>query len=78
MKMQDKTLIRANSIARKAGYGRATRIIEGDKNQVISHTPYGYRKKSTGEYVPTAYRRHFGWKNTYYQHSETVVMLKMD
>ena len=33
----------------------------------ISCTGYGYRKLTTGEYVPNAYRDHFGWKNTYYQ-----------
>ena len=29
--------------------------------------PCGYRKNTTGEYVPNAYRRNFGWKNTFYQ-----------
>lgn len=67
---------RANIIARRAGYGSATTIIYGDANKVISHTPYGYRKRTTGEYVSNSYRNKFGWKNTYYQHAETVVMLK--
>ena len=53
---------RANQIARAAGYGSATSIIYGDANKVVSHTPYGYRKKSTGEYVSNAYRNKFGWK----------------
>lgn len=68
----------ANKIARSKGYGVATKIIFGDENKVISHTPYGYRKYSTGEYVPNAYRNKFGWKNTYYQHAITEVMVKPD
>jgi len=65
----------ANSIARKQGCLRATYIIFGDRDRVISHTRYGYRKYSTGEYVPLAYLNNFGWKNTYYQHAITIVML---
>ena len=67
---------RANQIARQAGYGTATEIIFGDAEKVVSHTSYGYRKETTGEYVPKAYLNNFGWKNTYYQHAETVVMLR--
>ncbi len=71
--MTDKKL--ANTIARKAGFGTATEIIYGTKNKVVSHVNYGYRKITTGEYVPNSYRNNFGWKNTYYQHAETVVMI---
>ena len=67
---------KANAIARAAGYGKATHIIYGDTEGVIHHTPYGYRKSTTGEYVPNAYRSNFGWKNTYYQYAITVVMVK--
>jgi hypothetical protein len=64
----------ANRIARKAGYGKATKIVHaGGEPRVISHTKYGYRKTTTGQYVPNSYRNHFGWKNTYYQAAETVV-----
>ena len=69
---------RANIIARRAGYGSATSIIYGDEDKVVSHTSYGYRKRTTGEYVPNSYRNKFGWKNTYYQRAETVVMLKKE
>lgn len=69
---------KANSIARKHGYGVATEIIFGDKDKVVSHTRYGYRKYTTGEYVPNKYRNNFGWKNTYYQPAETVVMIKVN
>lgn len=65
----------ANRIARLAGYGAATAIIRGTESRVMSHVAYGYRKTTTGEYVPLAYRAKFGWKNTYYQSAETVVML---
>lgn len=70
--------VRANSIARKHGYGAATEIIFGNEDKVVSHTRYGYRKCTTGEYVPNAYRNKFGWKNTYYQNAETTVMVKVD
>jgi len=63
----------ANCIARSHGYGKATEIIIGSKNRIVSRTPYGYRKYTTGEYVPNKYRSNFGWKNTYYQRAETVV-----
>lgn len=66
----------ANTIARRAGYGMATEIIRGDDNKVVSHISFGYRKCTTGEYVPSSYRSNFGWKNTYYQHAETVVMVR--
>jgi len=65
----------ANSIARKQGAHRATEIVLGDQDKVISYTPYGYRKYSNDEYVSNAYRNKFGWKNTYYQHAECVVMV---
>lgn len=64
---------RANAIARAAGHGKATEIVFTGQNAVISHTPYGWRKYSTGQYVGNTYRTKFGWKNTYYQHAETVV-----
>jgi len=63
----------ANKIARKNGYLRATKIVFGNRNGMIGHVKYGYRKKSNGEYVSNAYRRNFGWKNTYYQRAITVV-----
>lgn len=68
---------RANQIARKAGFQKATEIvmIDAGTDHVVSRIPYGYRKATTGEYVTNAYRQHFGWKNTYYQHTVTVVAL---
>lgn len=65
----------ANRIARKAGYNKATALIFGDRDCIAHRTRPGYRKHTTGEYVPTAYLRNFGWKNTYYQLAHTVVML---
>lgn len=69
-------LKRANSIARKNGRGSATTIVIGDEDKVIDHTRSGYRKYTTGEYVSNKYRSNFGWKNTYYQHAMTTVMVK--
>jgi hypothetical protein len=69
---------KANAIARKHGYGSATAIEIGTENKVISHISCGYRKYTTGEYVPNKYRTNFGWKNTYYQHAETVVMVAIN
>lgn len=68
----------ANKIARKYGTNAATQIIinrsfkSGD-GKVKEYTRYGWRKYTTGEYVPNAYRNNFGWKNTYYQCAECVV-----
>jgi hypothetical protein len=65
----------ANSAARKAGCGRATTIVFGptEEPKVIDRTRGGYRKHTTGEYVPNAYLRKFGWKNTYYQNAGCTV-----
>lgn len=65
----------ANSFARKNGHGKATKIVFGSELRIVSHTPYGYRKRTTGQYVPNKYLSNFGWKNTYYQRAETVVMV---
>lgn len=54
---------KANSIARRHGYGRATTVIIGKEDRVVSRVDYGYRKYTTGQYVPNAYRAKFGWKN---------------
>lgn len=79
MKKYPKQIIKlANSVARKGGYGFATEIVFGNENKIISHINYGYRKYTTGEYVSNAYRHNFGWKNTYYQNSETTIMLNCD
>jgi len=65
----------ANQVARRHGYMRADRILWGDRTTVVEHISFGYRKYTTGEYVSTAYRANFGWKNTYYQPAHTTVML---
>lgn len=65
----------ANSIARKAGFSRATDIVLTGENRVVEYISAGYRKNTTGEYVSNAYRRNFGWKNTYYQHAVCVVSI---
>ena len=67
----------ANCIARRNGYGRADSYMFGIEDKVISHTRYGYRKTSNGQYVSNAYRANFGWKNTYYQPARTVVQLNV-
>ena len=68
---------RANIIARQNRCGKATKIILGDEDKVVRHVNFGWRKITTGEYVPNAYRNNFGWKNTYYQAAETTVMVKI-
>lgn len=42
-------------------------------NGETEHTASGYRKYTTGEYVPNSYRDKFGWKNTYYQSASLVI-----
>lgn len=68
----------ANATARAAGYGRATAILHDPSltaPEVREHTRYGYRKYTTGQYVPNRYRTNFGWRNTYYQPAKTTVAL---
>ena len=67
----------ANALARQHGFGTADRILYGSEDKIVHHTFYGYRKRSTGEYVSNSYRDNFGWKNTYYQPAYTVVMLRV-
>jgi hypothetical protein len=43
-------VVKANRIARKNGYGHATAVEIGAEDKVISHTRFGYRKYTTGEY----------------------------
>jgi hypothetical protein len=69
---------RANIIARRNGHNKATKIVFGDSDKIVSTIAFGYRKKTTGEYVSNSYRKNFGWKNTYYQRVECVVMLKSE
>jgi hypothetical protein len=68
----------ANSFARKNGCGRATEVIIDPKitiPEIRETVSYGWRKYTTGEYVPNKYRSNFGWKNTYYQHAVCVVAM---
>jgi hypothetical protein len=70
----------ANSAARGEGYGLATTIYFSPRVQspcVINHIRRGYRKYTTGEYVPRKYLANFGWKNTYYQNAETTVAMPL-
>lgn len=68
----------ANAFARTRGYGRATEITlatSADEMRIGKTVSYGYRKITTGEYVAHAYRRKFGWKNTYYQSAVCEVIV---
>jgi hypothetical protein len=74
-------MLEANRTARQMGYGKATEIIVNPnitQARVVHRQRPGYRKKTTGEYVPNSYRSNFGWKNTYYQCAETVVEVPTD
>lgn len=62
-----------NAVARECGYGFCTHIIPGEKLQIIERVRTGYRKYTTGQYVPNKYLANFGWKNTYYQHAITKI-----
>ena len=66
----------ANAVARSEGFQRATEIRPGPETKILDYTRFGYRKYTTGQYVPNAYLNNFGWKNTYYQHAKTVVQVK--
>jgi hypothetical protein len=47
--------------------------LSNDLQTRIERTDYGYRKCTTGEYVPFKYRCNFGWKNTYYQSAKIIM-----
>ena len=68
-----------NSIARQNGCGTADKIVFKPVTCffVSDHIDRGYRKYTTGQYVPKKYLSNFGWKNTYYQHAETTVALPL-
>jgi hypothetical protein len=70
-----------NKFARQNGRGKATKItiqpVEGGM-QIGEIVKFGYRKYTTGEYVPKNYLRNFGWKNTYYQSAVTEVIISPD
>lgn len=67
----------ANAYAKECGWSRATAMKAAEIAEPVTGDcrQYGYRKFSTGEYVPNSYITNFGWKNTYYQHAvfETIV-----
>ena len=68
----------ANQTARKKGWNKATEIQVGSETRIVKTTRYGYRKNTTGEYVPKKYLANFGWKNTYYQSAECVVQVNIE
>lgn len=68
----------ANILARKHGYLKATKVICGSNFKLIKAIRYGYRKFTTGEYVPHKYRCNFGWKNTYYQKAIFEIQIPED
>lgn len=78
MKNLKKAIKTPNQIARSARHNRATSIVVGNDSKVLSTTNFGYRKGTTGEYVSSAYRSKFGWKNTYYQHAKCEVMVNIE
>jgi hypothetical protein len=68
----------ANAVARQYRCGTADSYMICSTNGLAEHTHYGYRKCTTGEYVPNAYLANFGWKNTYYQGAWTKVRVCQD
>ncbi|NCU38995.1 hypothetical protein EOL96_08230 [Candidatus Saccharibacteria bacterium] len=70
----------ANAFAKQDGWNRATAVkaAETEEPSMGECTRYGYRKRTTGEYVPNAYLANFGWKNTYYQNAVSEVSVPID
>ena len=69
---------RAASFARHHGCKMTQfEISETKPTGIVERTEYGYRKYTTGEYVSNAYRRNFGWRNTYYQEAHTRVRVNI-
>jgi hypothetical protein len=68
----------ANSIARAHGCGSADSFsVKPVSEPKVKHIRYGYCKYTTGEYVSSAYRQNYGWKNTYYQRAITRVVVPL-
>lgn len=67
----------ANAYARKFGHGKATEIMLGERTEIIESIRTGYRKRTTGAYVPQAYVRK-AWKSCYYQHLVCKVALSKE
>lgn len=71
----------ANCIARDNGYGRAT-AIKFEKQLkcplISTRIEPGWRKKTTGDYVPFKYRLKSRGHGIFYQHAETTVVLPME
>ena len=67
----------ANTVARRSGYHRATAFEQAEVTAIAYSVPCGYRKRSTGAYVPNAYVRK-GWSSVYYQVAICVVTLSCD
>ncbi len=69
----------ANSCARRHGAGKATEITFADVPEptFVNHTRCGYRKKTTGEYVPRAYVMKSQGGGVYYQHAETTIAMPL-
>jgi len=69
----------ANSVARRNGAGKATRIkIDRrlrHKGRVTSHTSHGYVKDSTGEYVPKSYVNKCRGRGVHYVAAECEVAI---
>ena len=65
----------ANSIARKAGYGKATEIHFSDieKGKVMWHNPWGFRTNS-GKFFAHVRTTRYAW-NGRYESAETAVLL---
>lgn len=70
----------ANAYAKEKHWNKATALKAADIDppRMGACKRYGYRKHTTGEYVPHKYRIHFGWKNTYYQNAVSEVIVPID
>jgi len=76
--MEEREVLRkARSFAMRHGFGAQSVRVEIrpelTEPKILSRTDPGYRKKTTGQYVPNKYLQNFGWKNTYYQCADTLV-----
>lgn len=67
----------ANKIARKSGFGRATKIDirKDNKVKIIESNSFGWAKDSTGERVPMAYVNKCMGRGVHYEHAVFEVQI---
>jgi len=68
--------IQARKIARNQGFKTYTKIVIGDKDEILHCLSSGMRKLTNGEYVNKTYQKKCFGKGIYYQHAVCEVSVR--